>query len=92
LYECQNKAVTEIAFRKLLILKDAILVVLGLQGRKKRPGKRKTGTGSRHPNVVFYRIKYTKKQGKVNCFFVLGERCDEVEQGVRTAQECSELA
>jgi hypothetical protein len=56
LYECQNKAVTEIAFRKLLILKDAILVVLGLQGRKKRPAKRKTGASSRDPNALSYAI------------------------------------
>jgi len=31
LYEYQNKRVTEKAFRKSLILKDAILVVLGWQ-------------------------------------------------------------
>ena len=31
LYEHQNKRVTEKAFRKSLILKDAILVVLGWQ-------------------------------------------------------------
>jgi len=61
MHEYQNKGVTEKAFRKLLILKDAILVVLGLQGRKKRPGKTKRGTGSCHPNAVFYSIKYTKK-------------------------------
>jgi Ethanolamine utilization protein EutJ (predicted chaperonin) len=30
LYEYQNKRVTKIAFRKRLILKDAVLVVLGL--------------------------------------------------------------
>jgi hypothetical protein len=29
LYEYQRKGLTKIAFRKLLILKDAILVVLG---------------------------------------------------------------
>jgi hypothetical protein len=31
LYEYQNKGITEFAIRKLLILKGAILVVLGLQ-------------------------------------------------------------
>jgi len=34
LYEYQKKGITEIAFRKSLILKDAILVVLGLQAFK----------------------------------------------------------
>jgi hypothetical protein len=61
LYEYQRKGITEIAFRKLLILKDAIFVVWGLQRPKQQPGKRKTGASSRDPNVVFYRSKYIKK-------------------------------
>jgi hypothetical protein len=41
LHECQKKGVTKFAFRKLLILKDAILVVWGKQGRNGCPGKEK---------------------------------------------------
>jgi hypothetical protein len=61
LYEYQKKRVTEKAFRKLLILKDAILVALGWQMPKQPPGKRKTGASSRGPNAVSYTNKYIRK-------------------------------
>jgi hypothetical protein len=41
LHEYQTKGITKFAFRKLLILKDAILVVWGKQGRNGCPGKEK---------------------------------------------------
>jgi hypothetical protein len=46
LYECQNKAVTEIAFRKLLILKDAILVVWACKGGESGLEKEKREQGA----------------------------------------------
>jgi hypothetical protein len=57
LYECQKKGVTEFVFRKLLILKDAILVVLGLARAEVGGLKRKAGASSRTPNGVIHKIK-----------------------------------
>jgi hypothetical protein len=61
LHEYQKKGVTEFAFRNLLILKDAILVVLDWQRPKPLPGKRKAGASSRTPDVVTYNDKYIMK-------------------------------
>jgi hypothetical protein len=61
--EYQKKGVTEEAFRKSLILKDAIL--LGLKGGNGRFAKKKAGASSRIPNAVIYRVKYSAEQRKV---------------------------
>ena len=66
LHEYQNKGLTEKAFRKLLILRDAILVALG-SSTAGNDGllDRKAGAISRTPCGVIYRIKYIKGRGKV---------------------------
>ena len=64
MHEYQKKGVTEEAFRKSLILKDAIL--LGLARAEMGALQKKSGSkASRTPNAVIYRVKYTAKQGKV---------------------------
>ena len=55
LYEYQNKRVTEKAFRKPLILKDAILVVLGWQRAEIAGLKRKSGSKLPHSKCSFLR-------------------------------------
>jgi len=62
LYECQKKGFTEFAFRKSLILKDAILTVWT---SKWLPGKEKAGASSRTPNAVSNAVNYTKEEEKV---------------------------
>jgi hypothetical protein len=64
LYECQKKGLTKIAFRNSLILKGAILVVLGWttvgMAALKENGSLSAGqTISRTPNAVFYSVNYT---------------------------------
>jgi hypothetical protein len=61
LYECQNKGLTKFTFRKSLILKDAILVVLDRQRLKWRSQKEKAGVTSRSPYVALYAVKHTTK-------------------------------
>jgi hypothetical protein len=65
LHEYQKKRVAEFAFRNLLILQDAILVVLEWQRPKSLPGKRKAGTRSRTPCSVIYEGKYSMEYKKV---------------------------
>jgi hypothetical protein len=48
-----------------LILKDAILVILGLATAEMALGKRKAGASSRTPNEVFYKVNCTRNRGKV---------------------------
>jgi hypothetical protein len=64
--EYQNKALTKFAIRKLLILRDAILVVLG-SSTAGNGGlfDRKAGASSRTPCGVIYRIKYITGLGMV---------------------------
>ena len=62
LYECQKKGFTKFAFRKLLILKDATLLVWT---SKWLPGKEKAGASSRTPNAVSNAVNYTKEEEKV---------------------------
>jgi hypothetical protein len=66
LYEYQNKGLTRSAFRKLLILRDAILVVLG-SSTTGNDGLlyRKAGAISRTLYGVIYKINYTTGLGKV---------------------------
>jgi hypothetical protein len=61
MHECQNKGVTERAFRKWLILKGAILVGLGLQGGNGGLEKEMREQSSRTPHAVTYAVKYTEK-------------------------------
>jgi hypothetical protein len=56
--EYQDKGLTEFAFRKLLILKDVIFVVLDWPRGDILPGKRKAGASSRTPHAVIYDGKY----------------------------------
>jgi len=65
LHEYQNKGLTEFAFRKLLILKDAILVVFGEQEPKWAAPKEKRKASSNTPNRVIYKIKYITVVRKV---------------------------
>src|SRR5438128_6480583 len=62
LYECQKKGFTKFAFRKSLILKDAILTVWT---SKWLPEKEKAGASSRTPNTLSYAVNYTKEEEKV---------------------------
>ena len=55
LYEYQNKRVTEKAFRKSLILNDAILVVLAWQRAEIAGLKRKSGSKLPHSKCSFLR-------------------------------------
>jgi hypothetical protein len=66
LYEYQNEGLTGFAFRKLLILRDAILVVLG-SSTAGNDGllDRKAGASSCTPYAVIYRIKYITGLGRV---------------------------
>jgi hypothetical protein len=66
LYEYQNEGLTGFAFRKLLILRDAILVVLG-SSTAGNDGllDRKAGAISRTPYGVIYKIKCITGFGKV---------------------------
>jgi hypothetical protein len=57
--EYQNKGVTKFAFRKSLILRDAILVVSGLHQAEMAAQKRKAGASSRTRNPVIYKAKYS---------------------------------
>jgi hypothetical protein len=81
MHEYQNKGVTENAFRKLLILKDAILVVLDLQGRKWGPEKQKREQGPAIRMQFSTGLSVPENKEKSIGFFVFGGRCDEVEQG-----------
>jgi hypothetical protein len=70
LYECQKKGFTKFAFRKLLILKDAILAVLDKQ---MAAGKEKAGEGLPHTkrsficNQLYHRLR--KSQETVSRIF-----------------------
>jgi hypothetical protein len=59
LYECQNKGLTKFAFRKWLILKDAILVVFDQQRLQWSVEKENAGASSRTPRAVTYKSKYS---------------------------------
>jgi hypothetical protein len=61
LHEYQKKGVTEIAFRKLLILKGAILVVGEVAKNKIASLKTKAGASSRSLSMVLYRVNYATK-------------------------------
>ena len=81
LHEYQNKGLTRIAFRKLLILRDAILVVLGnsTAGNEGLLDRRPVAS-SRTPYAVIYRIRYIARQGKVK--EKLQENSRRIEAGV----------
>jgi hypothetical protein len=60
MHEYQKKGVTEIAFRKSLILKGAILVVLGYKAEMAALRK-KSGSKLPTPNRVLYSVSYNKR-------------------------------
>ncbi len=65
LHEYQKKGLTKFAFRKLLVLKGAILVAYGSKVRNGRTEKEKTGASSRITNAVIYKAKYSLIPRKV---------------------------
>jgi hypothetical protein len=74
LHEYQNTGLAEIAFRKSLILKDAIWL-LG-QLRVRGVGDvRKAGASSRTPRTIIYKMKYSTNKENVKAFFLFGINC-----------------
>jgi len=65
LHECESKELTKSAFRKWLILKGTIWVVLGLQSANGRLEKKKREQAPALRNMVFYVANYSTGQRKV---------------------------
>ena len=65
MHECESKELTKSAFRKWLILKGTIWVVLGLQSANGRLEKKKREQAPAVPNAVIYKVKCITIFGKV---------------------------
>ena len=65
MHECESKELTKSAFRKWLILKGTIWVVLGLQSANGRLEKKKREQAPAAQNAVIYNGKCITVFGKV---------------------------
>jgi hypothetical protein len=61
LYEYQRKGLTKFAFRNSLILKGAILVVLGLQAAEIAPWEKKSGSKLPHIGDGLPKLKTARR-------------------------------